>query len=142
MKQLSRRDFVTRTAAAGIGTLAAIGTPLPYLNRTPGPNLFWTGNAIQGLRSVSDVRTAVKSGRSAELYATIRRLADEDSAKPPVTPSDPLPMRDKASIANNSPDFWVTDAAARRVLRIGLRHGGGRRSRPTLDRTRTSGNAV
>jgi hypothetical protein len=118
MTPFSRREFVALSASSGL--LALAGLPLSGIAPT-GPSIFWTNDPNKsGLRTVDDVRLAVTSGRSAEIYMTIRELVDSDLGRPPVTPSDPMLGRDAVSIQNNSPDFLVTNEAAQRMLRAAL----------------------
>lgn len=127
MHDAERRRFLTTAALAGAGCLIPRSlwgqgvSPSPS-TRTEHPRLFVTATPRAGLRSVDDVRAAIRGGHARVLWERIAQAARSTLDAEPVTPRTPMAGRTPSAVAVGNPDFIVTRAAGRRVLVPALAH--------------------
>ena len=108
----------------GPGGLAAdqpaTGNPTGAMGKTKRPHVFVTAEKVDGLRSVSELREAVKSGHAKQFWDEIRVEAEHDLTAEPLLPTSVVPGRpaSEAKLANS--DWWICHLAGQRVLRASL----------------------
>ena len=91
---MNRREFLKAGAAATLLGTAISKTYGSTTKTTSGqlqsirPRLMITGEKIKGLRSVDELRQAIKEGHSKKLWDAMMVLADDDLSSPPISGSD------------------------------------------------------
>jgi len=90
--------------------------------RTMRPHLFLTAEKLPGLRSVAELRAAIRQpGHTAELWKLLLTQADRDTSAPVITPTNfQIPERSDAQRTTANPDYYVCRAAGQRILRNAL----------------------
>lgn len=74
------------------------------------------------LRSVADLRDAVRDGHGRQLWTAIEEQVKADLGTEPILPSSVFPGRDAIQAKHANRDYTVCAAAGQRVLRAALAH--------------------
>jgi len=67
----------------------ATGNPIGAMGKTKRPHVFVTAEKVDGLRSVGELREAVRSGYAKQLWDEIREQAEQDLNAAPRNRSRP-----------------------------------------------------
>jgi len=86
------------------------------------PHILITAEAQSGLRSVADLRAAVREGHGRQLWTAIEEQVDADLGTAPILPSSLFPGRDAIQAKHANRDYTVCAAAGQRILRAVLAH--------------------
>ncbi len=84
------------------------------------PSIYVTRDKIDGLRSVDEVRSAIKSGFAKQVWEKILAEAQADLKRDPLLPTSMTPGRHRNDAARGNPDWLICHQAGQRVLRAAL----------------------
>jgi len=84
------------------------------------PHIYITRDAVQGLRSVEDVRQSIRGGHARQLWEDLLSGAEADLDAEVLTPASMFPGRAEDQARHANCDYVVCTAAGRRVLRAAL----------------------
>ena len=84
------------------------------------PRIWVTGEKMDGLRSVDEVREAIKSGYAKQVWGKILAAARADLEREPLLPTSMTPGRYRNDAAKGNPDWLICHQAGQRVLRGAL----------------------
>lgn len=84
------------------------------------PRLFVTSESRPGLRSLDELRGAIRSGHAAALWEALLDKVRREAAQPPWTPESPLPERQDKHIRNRSREFELVGMTCGRILDAAL----------------------
>ena len=115
---ISRREFAIRSAA-GIGALYLPFGCAPGSSPRKHPFMYVTDEG-SGLRTLTDVSSAIGSGHSKFLWEGILATADTEVGNEPLLASSMVQGRDAVQAQMNNLDFVITDAVGKRITRNGL----------------------
>ncbi|MBT4503434.1 MAG: hypothetical protein HOC74_37230, partial [Gemmatimonadetes bacterium] len=74
------------------------------------PHILITAEAQSGLRSVADLRAAVREGHGRQLWTAIEEQVDADLGTAPILPSSLFPGRDAIQAKHANRDYTVCAA--------------------------------
>jgi len=85
------------------------------------PRMFISSTSDNGLRSVEDVRAAIrKPGRAADLWAQLKEKVESEMVQAPWTPATPMPGRSRQQVELGNRDFGLVALTANRILDAAL----------------------
>lgn len=84
------------------------------------PHLFISEVENGVSRSLTDLRKAIQSGVSRQIWEKILGNCNSELGSDPLLGTTPLPGRHDYMVKNNDPDFIICDAAGQRMLRNAL----------------------
>ena len=84
------------------------------------PHIFVTAEKTGGLRSVAEVREAVKSGQAKAVWDEMKERADADLTAEPLVPTSVVPGRPASQAALANPDWSICHLTGQRILRAAL----------------------
>ncbi len=87
---------------------------------TPRPHMFVTGQPVKGLRSLDDVRKAIRTGHAAALWNELLDKVKREAQEEAWTPATALPGRGEAQIKHANRDFSIVAMTANRILDASL----------------------
>jgi hypothetical protein len=121
---IDRRHFLKKAtvASVGLGTAGALSTAPFTREPTERPHLFITatGGGEQALRSVDEVRRAVRSGFSKQLWDDLQARTKANLDADPILPTTMYPGRDPREARKGIRSNSVVRRARRRVTRPAL----------------------
>ncbi len=80
------------------------------------PHIMITAEPVEGLRSVDDLRDAVRSGRAGQVWHALLTQVDGALGTAPLTPSSPVIGRPPVETENANRDWIICHSAGQRVL--------------------------
>jgi hypothetical protein len=84
------------------------------------PRLLVTARQIPGLRSVDQLRHAIREGQAQKLWRRVKNIADEAVDSEPLTAWTHLPGRTREDIKKGNREYTITNATGKRVLACAL----------------------
>lgn len=80
------------------------------------PSIFITRDKVEGLRSVAEVKEAIKTGHAKKVWEQLLERADADLTRDTVLPTSHLPGRSRNQSKRGNPDWKICHEAGERVL--------------------------